>query len=81
MPNHVRPAFVPRGHEFSAFSDGVFHRDCFAKWEEHERFQQLYNDYDRVWKTRPSNLAFEEIEEWGRQAFEKVFSEGMVESK
>jgi hypothetical protein len=68
------PAFVPEGHEFSEFSDGVFHKHCFLAWEDHDRFQCLYENYERVWKSRPSNLSFEQIEEWGRHAFAEVFS-------
>ena len=75
------PAFVPPGHIFHRFSDGIFHRTCFAKWEDHEAFQQLYDDYERVWKSRPANLSFQEIEAWGQQAFEKVFREGMRNSE
>ncbi len=73
------PAFVPQGHEFTAFSDGVFHENCFRAWEDHERFQTLYENYQRVWSSRPSGLSFKEIEEWGKQAFTEVFRAGMIE--
>jgi len=75
------PAFVPQGHVFAQFSDGAFHKDCFWAWEDREQFQSLYNDYERVWKSRPNNLSFEEIEEWGKQAFAQVFEKGMNQIK
>ena len=71
------PAFVPKNHEFSDFSDAAFHKECFLAWKDHEQFQSLYSDYERVWKSRPSDLSFEEIEEWGKQAFAQVFENGM----
>jgi len=74
------PAFVPEGHVFHQFSDGVFHRRCFAAWEHHERFQELYDAYVRVWKSRPSNLSVNELEKWGKSAFDKIFREGMESS-
>jgi hypothetical protein len=74
------PAFIPRGHEFEQYSDCAFHRDCYLKWDDHDRFQQLYDDYDRVWKSRPKDLTFDEIETWGKAAFERVFSQGMTKT-
>jgi hypothetical protein len=72
------PAFVPRGHEFERFSDSAFHRESFQDWEDHERFQKLFDDYDRIWKSRPAGLSLNEMEEWGKNAFKSVFSKGMV---
>ena len=46
------PAFVPNGHEFSKYSDGVFHRSCFTSWVDHDRFQSLFDEFDRIWKSR-----------------------------
>lgn len=69
------PAFVPQGHVFADFSDGVFHKNCFLAWGDHERFQSLYENYRRVWGSRPSGLSLEEMEEWGKQAFAGVFGE------
>ena len=67
------PAFIPRGHEFEQFSDCAFHRHCFSSWAERDRFQKLYDEYERVWRARPQGLSFDEIEEWGKKAFEQVF--------
>ena len=67
------PAFIPQGHEFAAFSDAVFHKSCFLAWEDHDRFQSLFENYQRVWESRPSGLSFSEIEQWGKRAFAEVF--------
>jgi hypothetical protein len=74
------PAFIPRGHEFERFSDCAFHRRCFSTWPERDRFQNLYDDYERVWRSRPQGLSLEEIEEWGKKAFEQVFAQGMTKT-
>jgi hypothetical protein len=71
------PAFVPAGHLFSSYSDSAFHRDCFLKWEDHDEFQRLYDEYRRVWESRPLGLSLEEIEAWGKSAFLQVFEKGM----
>lgn len=74
------PAFVPQGHEFSDYSDAAFHEECFTSWSDHERLQSLYEKYRSVWEARPRNLPFNEIESWGKNAFEDVFCEGMLEN-
>lgn len=71
------PAFVPAGHEFSAFSDGVFHEACFKEWDKHLQFQRLYDEYKRIWESQPKGLSFEEIDAWGKRAFAELFREGM----
>jgi len=74
------PAFIPCGHKFSQFSDSVFHADCFSSWSERETFQSLYDTYRKIWDTRPSNLeSLEDIEAWGRNAFDDLFAPGMTE--
>ncbi len=75
------PAFVPKGHVFSSYSDGTFHKDCFLVWEDHEQFKSLYDDYQRIWDSRPRNISFHEMEEWGEFAFAKVFEKGMLTGK
>jgi hypothetical protein len=71
------PAFIPAGHVFSSYSDSAFHRNCYDAWEEHADFQQLYDEYKRVWESRPFGLSLEEIEAWGKSAFRSVFEKGM----
>ena len=66
------PAFIPPGHEFSGYSDSAFHPTCFQLWSDHDRFQQLYDNYRKVWDSRPSDLSFAEAEEWGKHAFDDV---------
>jgi hypothetical protein len=72
------PAFIPRGHEFERYSDCAFHRDCYLGWDEHDRFQKLFDEYECIWKSRPKGLSFEEIEVWGKTAFEHLFAQGMT---
>lgn len=67
------PAFIPVGHQLHAFNDAVFHKDCFSKWEHHEQMQILYDRFRAVWKTRPLNVSLEEMENWGKSAFDDVF--------
>lgn len=73
------PAFIPPGHELSDFSDSAFHRDCFASWEHRDELQYLYDRYREIWETRPGNRkSLEDIEVWGKGAFEELFSRGMT---
>ena len=72
------PAFVPRDHEFSEYADSVFHSKCFESWKDHRRFQELYEHYRQVWGSRPSDLSFVEIDDWGKHAFDEVFHKGMI---
>jgi hypothetical protein len=74
------PAFIPRGHEFEQYSECAFHRTCYLDWDEHQRFQRLFDEYERIWKSRPIGLSFEEMEKWGKTAFEQLFAEGMSKS-
>jgi hypothetical protein len=67
------PAFIPSGHPFHPFSDAAFHKTCFAAWEHHEALQRLFDEYQSVWNSRPRNLSYFEMEEWGKQAFKRVF--------
>ena len=72
------PAFVPYGHEFERYSDCAFHYGCFMSWDKHERFQKLYDDYKRIWGSRPKELTLEEFEAWGKAAFDELFARGMT---
>lgn len=74
------PAFIPNGHEFSAYSDGVFHLECFEHWEHHARFQRLFEAYETIWESRPKGLTFDRMEAWGRRAFSELFSSETTES-
>jgi hypothetical protein len=47
------PAFIPPRHELARFSDQVFHRECYVRWHEHNRFQALYDAYLQIWSSRP----------------------------
>lgn len=72
------PAFIPQGHELSEYSDSVFHRSCFESWEQHEKLASLFDEYQRVWESRPIGIPFDEIEKWGKEAFGKIFEKGML---
>ena len=74
------PAFIPPGHEFEQYSDCAFHRTCYLNWDEHERFQKLFDEYERIWKSRPKGLSFEDMEKWGKTAFGQLFALGMTKS-
>ena len=41
------PAFIPRGHQLSSFSDAAFHLPCFQKHEDADDVVALYNDHRR----------------------------------
>jgi len=72
------PAFIPPGHELSEYSDSVFHSSCFESWEQHEKITSLFEEYQRVWESRPKGIPFDEIEKWGKEAFGKIFEKGML---
>ena len=73
------PAFIPTGHKYSKYSDGIFHRECFDKWSDRTEFDLLYQQYLQVWDNRPDNLtSIIEIEEWGRKAFEELHTRWMA---
>lgn len=67
------PSFFPVGHELHAFNDAAFHESCFAKWEQHEQMQIVYDRFRAVWQSRPLNASMEEMENWGKSAFDDVF--------
>lgn len=70
------PAFLPPNHRFARFSDGVFHQSCFEAWEDHEKFQELFERFREVWQSRPRDVkTLEEMEAWGKQAFDGLFDE------
>jgi hypothetical protein len=63
------PAFLPKGHALSKYSDAVFHRGCFEKAPHRDEVQSIYKRYCDIWESRPRNLkSLEEIEAWGREA-------------
>ena len=68
------PAFIPAGHLFAPYSDSAFHRSCFMAWDEHDEFQRLYDEYLRVWDSRPQELSYKDAENWGKSAFARVFA-------
>jgi hypothetical protein len=67
------PAFLPAGHALAPYSDAAFHRNCFIAWDEHDEFQRLYDEYLRVWSSRPQDLSYKHAEKWGKSAFARVF--------
>lgn len=70
------PAFIPKTHRLHQFSEGVFHKTCFQSWEDKEEFESLYNRHQAIWESRPKNLkTLEEIDAWGKKAFEEIFKE------
>ena len=73
------PAFVPPNHAFFSFADCAYHQECFKAWVHVVCFQNLYESYRSIWDSRPANLSFKEAEEWGKHAFDKVFSEPVSE--
>lgn len=72
------PAFIPAGHEYADFSDAAFHKDCFLAWDKREELQRLYDAYQAIWNSRPASVrTLDEIDRWGKQAFDKLFAPGM----
>jgi hypothetical protein len=70
------PAFLPPNHRFARFSDGVFHQSCFEEWEGHQEFQKIYGRFEEIWDSRPRDLTtLEEMEEWGKRAFQEFDEE------
>lgn len=70
------PAFIPKSHRLHQFSEGVFHKSCFQEWEDKEEFENLFQKHQAIWESRPMNLkSAEEIENWGKEAFKKIFKE------
>ena len=68
------PAFVPKGHFFSSYSDSAYHRECLDKWEHRDAFLSLYAAYRAVWESRPVGLGYEEAALWFQERLEKVFA-------
>jgi hypothetical protein len=70
------PAFIPHDNRLHEYSEGVFHQDCFARWEDREEYEDLYKQFRSIWETRPRGLKnLTEIEEWGRAAFKNFGKE------
>lgn len=67
------PAFIPAGHELHAFNDAAFHKNCFSQWAHHDRMQDLFSRFQAVWKSRPIDASWEEIDSWGKSAFDDLF--------
>ncbi|CAN5679998.1 hypothetical protein BH11MYX4_BH11MYX4_50230 [soil metagenome] len=64
------PAFLPRKHELSLFSDAPFHRACFEADPRSAQVNEVYGRYRAIWESRPTHLKkMEDIEAWGREAF------------
>lgn len=64
------PAFLQEYHPLWAFSDGVFHEQCFLAWPNHEKFLYLFRKWKDILKTRPKELKSpEELMSWHREAF------------
>lgn len=64
------PAFLAKGHRLGKFSDGLFHENCFENWTDRDEFSRLYEEFSRIWNSRPKNLdTKEEIDAWGEKAF------------
>lgn len=69
------PAFLPKYHHLSRFSDNTFHIQCFQSWSKRQEFEQLYQTYRSIWDSRPRELkTLKESEAWGKEAFKKFFS-------
>ena len=66
------PAFLKAGHRLHWYSDGLFHRECFAASPDKEEVEKLYARFRQIWDDRPRDLkTLEEIEKWGRSAFKE----------
>ena len=72
------PAFVPKNHRFSQYSDCVYHERCFNQWPNQVTFLALYEAYKEVWKTRPRGASMAQADAWGKHAFDKIFAAGML---
>ena len=67
------PAFLKAGHRLHSYSDGVFHRWCFAASLDKEEVERLFSRFRQIWDERPKDLkTVEEIEEWGKSAFKEL---------
>ena len=67
------PAFLKAGHRLHWYSDGLFHRECFATSPDKEEVERLYSRFCQIWHERPKDLKnLEEIEEWGKSAFKEL---------
>lgn len=63
------PAFLGASHPLHRYSDGVFHRQCFAASPDRDEVERLFARFRYIWDHRPSNMTMEEVEAWGRSAF------------
>lgn len=66
------PAFLRPKHRLHQFNDSVFHLACFQNWPERTTFERLYKRYREIWDSRPTGLSFQEMEEWGKRAFQEL---------
>jgi hypothetical protein len=67
------PAFIPKSHSLSEYSEGVFHRNCYENWGRKDEFALLYKKYCEIWNSRPAHLkSLKEIEDWGKKAFKDL---------
>lgn len=69
------PAFVPKWHELSNYSDCVFHKKCFYGWSGHEELQDLYNRYLEAWEHRPKDASSSEIDAWVKDMHVNLFGD------
>lgn len=68
----LSPAFLGSAHALGRYSDSAFHRQCFNEWELHDEFSALFEEYQDVWRQRPTNLSsVSELENWHADAFRK----------
>ena len=71
------PAFIPKGHVYSDYSDSAYHRECFTEWQHQAAFLSLYEAYRQVWESRPAGLPYEKAARWFQESINRVFSAGM----
>jgi hypothetical protein len=64
------PAFLSKSHRFAKYSDSIMHLCCFQNCSEQNEVETLFQQYQQIWDTRPTNLqSLDEIEAWGKEAF------------
>lgn len=67
------PSFLPPENRLSKYNDATLHKKCFEKLADREAIERAMALHQEIWKSRPSSLkSREEIEAWGKKAFEKM---------
>lgn len=64
------PAFLTPSDPLWTYSDGAFHAACFALDPNGSVVQRAYEDWRKIWDSRPRNLTKdEERVAWAKSAF------------